>query len=1246
MDPLILQQQPGQNYLQQITPCHSNAMLHPHKQDSNVLDSLNSLNDHEVEEFTNLISDVSVSVVVDSTQQRQTMIDLPQYIESESHQQQYTAPNLTEQINLSTISQIIQPDLDKSEKVPEHILGQVDVCISSNEPDFSNYPPHCKCDFIDKLVAVEQIWLCRGQLYFLPQIGIVVIGNREFAGIFHNQKKGYIAVGEIIEKMMPQYESDLIGFLKRKEDVDQCTLTTQEIGYLQQRNCIGPTCRYSCAVSLNTLRQMAQFIVMYEGDKPGFDNKIKDIANGNYYKKVLQRHVRCGNCGGIILYSKEPEEYVKLNKETKIGENESKCFSVGFIKAGGLRFVAFKMDNRIYVSFKELCQNQVIKLQVLQARLGALRQRPRLAPSILNSYLNTPEYSVTNTMWIDIATLRCVCCMGRCSPGFNSELYTCFATVNFSEDFVTNIFGRDDHQSDNDVFTMDPKTFEVVMKKTSMKTNSVLSKTPNFSKPKQKPTLKSFELSSKQAVGYETPEKLNESAFVYEKPMEDSLSDHNFSFREKKSKSSKTPNNNKSNKDQETYVFEDKKSAINFLTKNNFLQEETVSETRKDSKKKNKKEAKYVPGKTPTFRVKPAEKPYSFDGSSKKGQNKQSETENIKITVKEDGVMLTVSTKKTLNNKKSTAKASNRRGKKKLEDSEIISNNMTSSATQEICEGDETQDAVDSLVNQFQLGTESPGPSNVEVENIGITPRTESRILSCIDLDGSISNMFETPSQENVVVEMMDNSDNHPFTDSTSPLSRLYQQFEHFEKSNSPDIVPTNQTDTIYRENSHISSSETELSLQFRNETEMPINLSASKQGQILSKGDNCKRQLVINSIGDNEETQKYSDTTINKTISTNNTIHSSEAPNFDPIQQFDSRENVGHNTLQNLFSPSVEDKRSQSDQSEERERRAKTLSPTKPKSGSCQNSPISNLKRTSSLNSPVFKKSGEIDLNHAKVKKLSELGDHPLDLLASLAEVITDETENEQMMSGNEDADICTDQQNDETLKYEEPTIDETNRQNKLTYLEPVPDLYESKNKIELCSFADENSNIDKVAFSTNTENMTRSEFCEEESKESRDRICKFIDEVERHMTIEPYKDTSTGHWKVRIRLKSGTKETYPGLFGNETDKKKRNMFLAFLGKLHLPENVNIANIERNVEHSSKSFHTTGKLLCHQQSDSKIKLKTSRSNKVKKSKHSDINKSDNKSSHKSKKKNLAFQLIGAGRNDSNSKNSQDKKNI
>ncbi|CAG2218465.1 unnamed protein product [Mytilus edulis] len=368
--------------------------------------------------------------------------------------------------------------------------------------------------------------------------------------------------------------------------------------------------------------------------------------------------------------------------------------------------------------------------------------------------------------------------------------------------------------------------------------------------------------------------------------------------------------------------------------------------------------------------------------------------------------------------------------------------------------------------------------------------------------------------------------------------------------------------------------------------------------------------------------------------------MHSSEAQNIDPIQKFELRENVGHSTLQNLFSAHIEDKNCQSDQSEEREKRAQTLSPTKPKSGSCQNSPISKLKKTSSSNSPVFKKSGEIDMNHAKVKKLSELGDHPLDLLASLAEVITDETENEQTMAGNEDADVSTDQQNDETLKYEEvdqSKIDKSIPENEFTYFDPVPDLYESKEHIELCTFADENSNIDKVAFSTKAENTFTSEFSNEKS---RDRIWKFLDEVESHMTIEPYKDTSTGHWKVRIRLKPDAKETYPGLFGSETDKKKRDMIFAFLGKLHLPENIpnserNSEQIDKLSEQSSKSFKTTETSLGHPQSNSKTKLKSSRSNKAKKSKHS--KKSGNKSSHNSKKNNLALQLFGAGRSDNNS---------
>jgi hypothetical protein len=80
---------------------------------------------------------------------------------------------------------------------------------------------------------------------------------------------------------------------------------------------------------------------------------------------------------------------------------------------------------------------------------------------------------------------------------------------------LTNIYGQDDHKDDKAVYTMDPKTFEVVMKKTTIKTKSYSECT---TKSKKRSTLKSFELSSKQNIGYESPEVLNESAFIYDKP--------------------------------------------------------------------------------------------------------------------------------------------------------------------------------------------------------------------------------------------------------------------------------------------------------------------------------------------------------------------------------------------------------------------------------------------------------------------------------------------------------------------------------------------------------------------------------------------------------------------------------------------------------------------------------------------------------------------------------------------------------
>ena len=70
-------------------------------------------------------------------------------------------------------------------------------------------------------------------------------------------------------------------------------------------------------------------------------------------------------------------------------------------------------------------------------------------------------------------------------------------------------------------------------------------------------TLKSFELSSKQNIGYESPEVLNESAFRYDKP-----DDTGFQETKKSEKQLKRPCIvNRPNKNNETYVSKKKNTV-------------------------------------------------------------------------------------------------------------------------------------------------------------------------------------------------------------------------------------------------------------------------------------------------------------------------------------------------------------------------------------------------------------------------------------------------------------------------------------------------------------------------------------------------------------------------------------------------------------------------------------------------------------------------------------------------------------
>jgi hypothetical protein len=66
--------------------------------------------------------------------------------------------------------------------------------------------------------------------------------------------------------------------------------------------------------------------------------------------------------------------------------------------------------------------------------------------------------------------------------------------------------------------------------------------------------------------------------------------------------------------------------------------------------------------------------------------------------------------------------------------------------------GDETSNAVNHLVQEFVNGGEYDITETDKItghESHVITPRTESRILSRIDLNGSINNIFESPLQGN-----------------------------------------------------------------------------------------------------------------------------------------------------------------------------------------------------------------------------------------------------------------------------------------------------------------------------------------------------------------------------------------------------------------------------------------------------------------------------------------------------------------
>ncbi|XP_069140422.1 uncharacterized protein [Argopecten irradians] len=349
--------------------------------------------------------------------------------------------------------------------------------VSNYRPDFSSYPEFCRCVARPKGtdIPVEQIWLHHNQMYYLPQISIMVISYEEFVG-FLRKDVWYVSVGEITHRLIPKCRNEVESYLI-KNVCDKQFLSPEEIEYLKQRKCVNQGMKSGIMISLRSFRVMCKELLRTKSFIQAPTTGLSNAAHGNIYRKLFEMNTRCSKCGGAVEDAKSVDRYILIDVgvEAKTcnqvqavvqqGVPVEKSMHVGEVAIAKVFFQCFKLEELTYISLKEIVECQMFSLQVLQSRLVQLQYRPRPAPASIDYYFSNVCSIVSQTLWIDLMTLRCVCCMSRLrSPTANNEiLQQLFSRGQYTCSFNREIIAIDDYDSANNdtVYTLDPHTYKI-----------------------------------------------------------------------------------------------------------------------------------------------------------------------------------------------------------------------------------------------------------------------------------------------------------------------------------------------------------------------------------------------------------------------------------------------------------------------------------------------------------------------------------------------------------------------------------------------------------------------------------------------------------------------------------------------------------------------------------------------------------------------------------------------------------------
>ena len=272
--------------------------------------------------------------------------------------------------------------------------------------------PICSCsmEVVKEEVPVEQVFIRDGQMYRLPDACVLCIGKCELYG-FYKEGQWYISVTALFQMVgdeaMKHYEKAIL----RASQLDIMTTGDNELELLIQKGALNPDNTVRDLISVACLQEISRY-VCETVDHP----VVRDFAYGDIYRKVLGNNVRCSNCGLTIKKDHTFEKYELIWKDGLVKEDttidDKVPVTLGIVTASNEKFNAFQLNGNVYVSFKELVRHKLFSLPTLRRKLISLDISPMQAPSEVEAEFISNNIDMSRTLWLDLVTLRCLCCMG------------------------------------------------------------------------------------------------------------------------------------------------------------------------------------------------------------------------------------------------------------------------------------------------------------------------------------------------------------------------------------------------------------------------------------------------------------------------------------------------------------------------------------------------------------------------------------------------------------------------------------------------------------------------------------------------------------------------------------------------------------------------------------------------------------------------------------------------------------------